>query len=404
MPDTPRSEVSNVLSVAIIVPDMRRRRLLTTALASPQIKIVREFDEYPSSGDQLEIGRLACQVAVVDLDHDVASALAVIEDICRRDAAIAVMAYAAKNDPVLMRQSMQAGAREFLVEPLLPEMVNEAFDRASARLPSKQRHEGKTLVFLQSKGGGGVSTIAVNFALALTKESGARVVVVDLDFQLGEVAPLLGMTATFSVVDALMNPERLDREFLSTLLLRHSSGLAALASAEAYGLFHGPAGGASKLFEILRSEFDYVVVDSGTCHSHVQEAMFEAADTMFLVAETTFPSIRNAHRLIAFLSATERSRGLQVVMNRFDSRHDGIDERSAVKALGRPVNWRIPNSYAIARAAQDNGVPLAMADSPITRVLVQMARAACGKPGDPEKKTRSFSFFRHKTLLEPVKN
>jgi Flp pilus assembly CpaE family ATPase len=97
-----------------------------------------------------------------------------------------------------------------------------------------------------SKGGVGVTTIALNFALALTKESGAKVVVVDMDFQLGEIAPGLGMTATFSVVDALANAARLDREFLATLLIRHSSGLAVLGSPESTTSFTWPTTKASR--------------------------------------------------------------------------------------------------------------------------------------------------------------
>jgi pilus assembly protein CpaE len=249
----------------------------------------------------------------------------------------------------------------------------------------------------------GATTIASNFALALTRESGAKVVVVDMDFELGEVALGLGMTAGFSVVDALLNPARLDREFLSTLLLRHSSGLAVLASPEVYSVVHCPLEGADKLFRILREEFDYVVVDAGTSHGPMQDLLFGVAVTIYLVTETTFPALRNAHRLIAFLSAQDRSRGLEIVLNRFNSRHGGIDENSATKALARPINWKIPNGYEAARAAEDAGVPLAMADSPITRALVQMAKAACGKPLSAEKKAgKGFSLFGSKALPAPA--
>jgi len=400
---TPDSVRPNALSVALIVPDAGRRRSLATALAGSQCSIAREFGAYPSPADLAEIARLDCHVVIVDLDHDIEQAMRVIESICSRNAAITVMAYSSKNDSTLMRRSMQAGAREFLVEPLLPETLGEAFTRASARRPNQAKALGRTLVFVPSKGGVGVTTIALNFALALTKESGAKVVVVDLDFELGEIALGLGMTATFSVVDALLNPDRLDKEFLSTLLLRHSSGLAVLASAEEYNFFHSAVEGADKLFQILRQEFTYVIVDAGTCHSHVQEAVFKVADTFYLVAEMTFPSLRNAHRIVSFLSTKDKSRGLEVVMNRFASRHGGIDEKSATKALGRPINWRIPNAYAAARAAQDSGVPLAMENSPITRVLVQMAKAACGKPLSTQKEAgKGLSFFRSRALPTPV--
>jgi pilus assembly protein CpaE len=194
------------------------------------------------------------------------------------------------------------------------------------------------------------------------------------------------MTTSFSIVDALLNPSRLDKDFLSTLLLRHSSGLAVLASPEEYRLLHYPREGADRLFRILREEFDYVVVDAGTSHSYLLDPLFEVANTVYLVTEMSFPALRNAHRLISFLSARDKSRNLEVVLNRFNSRNGSIDEKSASKALARPVNWRIPNCYEAARAAEDNGVPLAMEDSPVTRVLEQMAKSACGKPLKPAVK------------------
>ena len=250
----------------------------------------------------------------------------------------------------------------------------------------------------------GVTTIALNFALALTKESGAKVVVVDLDFELGEIALGLGLTATFSVVDALANAARLDKEFLSTLLLRHDSGLAILGSPEKYSFLPSAIEeGADRLFRILREEFDYIVVDTGACHGALQEKFFLEADKLYLITEMTLPSLRNAHRLISFLSARDGGRALEVVLNRFNSRHGEIDEKSTAKALGRPINWRVPNVWAAARAAQDTGVPLATTDSPVARSLVQMARAACGKPLSPEKKASAgFSFFSSKAVATPA--
>jgi len=299
---------------------------------------------------------------------------------------------------------MQAGAREFLIEPLLPETLAEAFARTSSRHPHQEKPVGKVLVFVPSKGGVGVTTLAANFAMALTKECGARVVVVDMDFQLGEIALGLGLTATFSVVDALMNAARLDRDFLSTLLVRHASGLSVLASPEKYSFFHSPVDeGADKLFRILRAEFEYVVVDTGTCHGHIQETLFGMATTLYLVTEMTFPTLRNAHRLISYLTGRDGKQQLEVVVNRFNSRHGKIDEHSAEKALTRPVNWRIPNAYAAVRAAQDTGIPLALDNSPFARLLTQMARAACGKTIVAEKKTsRGFDLFGLRGLPDPA--
>jgi len=296
--------------------------------------------------------------------------------------------------------------REFLTESVVPETLNEAVDRIALRRSNREKTAGKMLVVVPTKGGVGVTSLAANFAIALTKESGARVVIVDLDFQLGDVALGLGMTATFSVVDAINNSARLDREFLSTLLLRYISGLAVLAAPENYTCFESRTeGGAEKRFRILRDEFDYIVVDTGICHGHIPEVRFAEADKLYLVTELTFPALRNARRLSSYLSARDGGRHLEVVLNRFNAKHADIEENSAIRAMGRLITWRIPNSYAFARAAQDTGVPLAMELSPITNALTEMAKAACGKPVAVAKKIRrGYSFFSTKPLSAAVEN
>jgi pilus assembly protein CpaE len=396
MPNVPDSDTPAVLAVALIMPNATRRRALVVALAGTQFApLVHEFGSYPSRDELPAIAQLGCQVLIVDLDDDVEQAIHVIENMGRYKAAMTVMAASSRSDSALMRRSMQAGARDFLVEPFLPETVGDAFARTYSRGTDQKKALGKALVFVPSKGGVGVTTIALNFALALTKESGAKVVVVDMDFQLGEIAPGLGMTATFSVMDALANAARLDREFLETLLIRHSSGLAVLGSPEKYDFFHlADDKGVRRLFRILREEFDYVVVDSGTCHGDTQETLFGMADTLYLVTEMTFASLRNAHRLISFLSARDGCRHLEVIANRFNARHGNIDGDSATNALTRPVDWKIPNAYTAVRTAQDSGVPVAMDDSPYTRAVAQMARAACGKPlAGAKKASQGFNLF-----------
>jgi len=381
-------------SVTLILPDEMRRKSLVAALAGLQITFAREFDAYPTPRDQHEIARFTCDVVIVDIDTDVEHAVRVIENICRQNAALTVMAYSSANQATLMRRAMQSGAREFLIEGLLAETLHEAFERTMARRPVEEKRAGRMFVFVPCKGGIGVTTIATNFAIALAKESGARVVVVDLDFQLGEVALNLGLTPSFSVVDALLNVERLDLEFVTTLLLKHSSGLSVLGAPEDYTFFHSSVDeGATKLFSILREEFDYVVVDSGSCQGSLQEFLFGTADRLYLVAEMTFPALRNGHRLNAFLTARNWTSNVEVVLNRANSRHAEIDERSAVKALGRPISWKIPNSYVDARTAEDTGVPLVLGNTNISKALFNMAKAACGKPPNPEKKSRSFFRF-----------
>ena len=147
MPDIPDSARLDALLAALIVPNAARRRSLATALAASQFTVAKEYGDWPSGDDLRGIALLNCRAAFVDVDDDIGQAIRVIEGICRHDLSMTVMAFSGRSDPNLILRAMQAGAREFLIEPITPDTLREAFSRASIRLNSHPVL-GKVLVFV----------------------------------------------------------------------------------------------------------------------------------------------------------------------------------------------------------------------------------------------------------------
>jgi pilus assembly protein CpaE len=251
---------------------------------------------------------------------------------------------------------------------------------------------GKILTFVGAKGGSGVTTLSANFAIALAKVSGAGVAIVDLHLQLGDVALTFGIAPQFSVSDALENIHRLDSELLSTLLAGHTSGVSVLAAPDKFSTSHLSPDSVKKLLCVVRDDFPYVVIDAGPSLTGMYEMLFEMSDTVYLVTQVNLPELRNANRLITRYFSGADSRKLEIVLNRFISRSLEVDENSITNALTRPAKWKLPNEYASLRRAQNAGTPIALGDTAISRALFEMARAACGRAAQPEKKRR-FSLF-----------
>ena len=391
----PDSLSMSALSVVLVSPSAARRQALVRALNGPQASIARELTAYPSVGDLAHLIDADYDIVVVDLDADPERALDVVEGVCSGNSSMTVMVSSSHANPELLVRCMRAGAREFLTEPLAADTIAEALVRASARRQETRRQKktaGKVLVFVGAKGGSGATTVASNFAVALAKESGGKVALVDLDFQLGDTALALGITTQFSILDALENILRLDSDFLSTLLTKHDSGVSVLAAPDKFTSFHPSTNAVEKLLRIMRDDFAYVLVDAGAGLSDMYGTLFEIADTVYLVTQVNVPELRNSNRLITRYFNTAESAKLQVVLNRFTSRTIEIDENSISKALTQPVRWRLPNEYAIARRAQDAGAPLVLDNTAISRALIEMARAACGQPVQAGKKKR-FGLF-----------
>lgn len=381
---------ANLLSVALIGPEDSRRRELAIAIAGPQATIAREYHSYPELDDVPQLLDAGYNVIIIDLDSNPEHALDLVEHICSRSGSVTVMVYSGHADAEMLVRCMRAGAREFLTQPFSQSMVAEALVRASVRRPTTTRSKkalGRLFVFTGAKGGSGVTTIASNFAVALACESHQNTLLIDLDLPLGAAALDLGITSQFSTVDAIQNVNRLDSNFFTRILTKHSSGLSVLSAPDKYSAVTISEETLEKMMLIARQDFDYVVVDAGSVSGAIYTQLIDAATTVYLITQVSISELRNSNRLIAEFFSSHSTK-LQIVLNRFTPRSLVIDEESITKALTFPPTWKVPSDYPVVRQAQNNATPFAMGDSLIGDAIRRMARTACGLPAVPDKKKR----------------
>ena len=384
---------SKVLSVALIGAEERRRYAVAQALAGAQAGIVREFPAYPELDDVPRLLEANYDVIIVELDSNSEHALDLVESICG-NSSITVMVYSARTDSEMLVRCMRAGAREYLTEPIAMNTIAEALVRASVRRPAGRpvkKTAGKLMVFIGAKGGSGTTTVASNFAVSLAQQSGQKTALIDLNLPFGDAALDLGINSQYSTANALQNVIRLDYHFLSKLMTEHSSGLMVLAAPDRYTHVEATNETIHKLLTVARQNFEYVVVDAGSRFGATGKALFEDGSMVYLVTQVGITELRNSNRLISELLTVNGNR-LEIVLNRYTPRALGIDEESITKALTMPAHWKIPSDFPSARNAQNTATPLALNDSPISRVIRQMTRTACGLSASPEKKKR-FNLF-----------
>lgn len=384
---------SNTLSVVLIGPEEFHRKPIAEALAGLHVSVMREFSTYPELDDVLRLLEADYDVIIIELDSNPEHALDLVENICG-NSSLTVMVYSTQIFPEMLVRCMRAGAREFLTPPITPATIAEAMVRAAVRRPAARPAKkvgGKSLVFIGAKGGSGVTTVASNFAISLAQESGKNTILIDLNLPFGDAALDLGITTQFSTANALQNFSRLDSNFLSKLLIKHNSGLSVLVAPDKYTPIHASDEAIEKLLAVARQDFDYVVIDAGSRFGATAKALFETSSTVYLITQVSISELRNSNRLVTEFFASDRTK-VEIVLNRYTPRSLGIDEESITKALTLPASWKIPSDYAAAQQAQNTATPLALDDSPISRVIRQMARTASGLPATAGKKKR-FSLF-----------
>jgi pilus assembly protein CpaE len=400
MPQGPRDSViphETTLTVAILGPDEQRRKVVASAISKrPGLK-VHEFSSFPPRLEDLpQMLAQAYEVVIIDVDSDPDYAFALVESLCGSGRTY-VMAYSASADMKRAVQFMRAGVREFFTLPLDPAEVSAALMRASTRRveppPQDGRKIGKLFVFLGSKGGCGVTTLASNFALALAQETDSTALLIDLGLPLGDVAINLGIKTEYSIATALEKPNRLDANLLSTLVSKHSSGLSVLPAPTDLTDVQATTEAVDKLLKVTRDIYDYVVVDAGSRIDLMDSSLFEESGIIYLVTQVGISEMRTANRMIVKYFA-QRDENLQIVINRYKTSDAVFDEAQIAKALTRHAQWKIPDDYAAARRTRETASPMVMTDSEISQAIRLMAKTAAGMLPERNEKKGFFSFLR----------
>ena len=315
-------------------------------------------------------------MVVVDIRADASSGMAAIERLRAGHPSIAIFAVANSPEPDLILQAMRAGANEFF--PWTPgggtpaaRTMEESFHSAVRRTATRRdaAHAGArqpclTYMFLGAKGGAGATTVSVNCAVEIARLTKRPTVVVDMKACLGEVALFLGVRPRFTLLDAIENLHRLDKDFLKELTAKHKSGLDILAGSEQFDRPNAQdAAAIEELLRVLTKMYDFIVIDAGNTINALAVSALYAADTVFLIANPDVPSIRNAQRLVDRVrqlgAGAER---VKILLNR-TSDNLLIAPKQIETALGYGIHHSFVSDYRTVSTALNSGVPVAQANS-----------------------------------------
>ncbi len=396
---TPPSDkpATEQLSIAVIGPDESLRASLLDTLSCCRVGQVHDFLSYPPRvQDVNNLLELKSNIVMIELDSDHDYSIEIIRAVCAAGKST-VMVYSKMPDSEvpeseLLMRCMQAGAREFLNLPFAADQLQESFERAALRhfgSPELKKPLGKMMVFCAAKGGAGATSIACNFAISLVKQSRQRVLLVDMDLPMGDVALNLGVRSRYSTSDALQNCDRVDSAFLSRLLTHHPCGLAVLPAPGRFPAYPATTGAMDRLLALARQDFDFVVVDAGSKFDLANVcAEYREASILYLITQAGIPELRNANQFLAH-SLNLGIANVEVVLNRYESTAPDFSDADVSRALNHPVSWKIPNDFKAMRRMQDTSEPVVATDSSIARHVEAMVRTACGLAPEPSREKTS---------------
>jgi pilus assembly protein CpaE len=288
----------------------------------------------------------------------------------RRGTPIVVMSHG--SDEAFVQEAFASGADDFLVlhpGPYIPEQVGRDVEFAIRKAVTRNRsasdrsaQAGTLICVLGSKGGVGKTVAATNLGAALATR-GKRTALVDLDLQFGDVALALGLAPETTLFDLAVSGGSLDSDKLDDFMLRHPSGLRVLAApARPDQAVSVTAQMMTTVYQLLREEYDFIVVDTPPAFTSEVIATVDVATWICVVAMFDALSLKNTRLGLDTLQLMGHPpEQVRIVLNRAGT-NVGISDADAVQILGRRPDVLVPSDREIPVSIND-GVPLTLSGS-----------------------------------------
>ena len=298
-----------------------------------------------------------------------------------------VIASGQVNDVRLYRDLVASGIQDYLLKPLVPDTLREAFTHAQAVLSAPKVTEGASdrphyaVAVIGARGGVGASTIATSLGWLMSEKEQRSTALLDLDVHFGTGALALDLEPGRGLTDAIENPSRIDGLFIERAMVRASEKLSVLSAEAPINSPIVTDGSAFfQLQEEMRAAFESTVVDLPrnmlVAHPHLVSDMQCAV----LVTELTLAAARDTIRILSWIKTNAPHLSVMVVANRV---HPGqqleISRKDFESSIERKIDFIVPFDQKLAAQAAKLGKSLAEVGkgSKTAAPIMQLAARLC---------------------------
>ncbi|MGM9529569.1 MAG: response regulator/pilus assembly protein [Phascolarctobacterium sp.] len=348
------------------------------------LRVLGNLDDYQvteyrsGAGGIANLENLRPQILLLDVDYTIAQPAKLVPELRKSLPDLKIIALGKRWDESSRQIFNDLGFDAMLLKPLDVESFLKAVE--SANQDKSVKSNCQVLSFFSPKGKSGRTTLIVNLALALARVSGEKVGIIDAETNFADMDAFLNLNPRSTIVEALRDLTYLTSGTLEKYFEEVSDKVFVLCGANTpqQAAFVEPEG-LTKLINLARPNFRYLLVDLAPGFNPISIAAAEASEKVYLttMAGGTFEikHLKRAMEIFQSLDNWQQRVGCVITRMAPDVRR----AKELEEQIGCPVTL-IPNEYLLCSEAANNGrmaVDIG-SGSPLTQQIDRMAFAIHG--------------------------
>jgi pilus assembly protein CpaE len=329
-------------------------------------------------------------ILLVDSQLEGESTTDIIDDLALQFPNSAVVAILPSNDPLVAQQVMLAGARAFLITPFSQINLVSTLRRVTELEGRRQVTQTytpslvpeatrplRTITFYSPRGGTGVTSIAVNTAIALAEETGKKVLLFEGKVFFGHVEVMLNLKLQNALSDLIPHANALDENLIRDVVAIHPSGINVLLAPSNVQIAQGiRAEDIYNIFIGVSRYYDYVVVDAGGPLSDISVTLMDATDRIGLVSTPDLASLHDTSRFLQLSRSLGYSMEKILMILNKSGIEGGVKLKDIETVLHNQVYHQVSYDPASALRSINRGIPFLVyyPRSSVSKSIQQLAR------------------------------
>ena len=353
-----------MISIILVSKQSGLNRTLRTFLETdPELELGSELSSADEALEKVDL--LSPNILLIHAGDSDQDAISLAERVIQRKPRTFVILLMENVTLERMQMANAAGCHNIAPVPqeakelcnLIHRVHNTENDRITA-LDSNERAtwSSKILTVYGAKGGLGKTTIATNLALMMVKQK-KKVCLIDLDLLFGDVHVFLDVEPKETISDLMLEHFSTSIDAVRAFMTVHPSGIHILCAPKTPEYAETVSGDRiQSLLALLRSYYDYIIIDTGVNFSDPTLAALEASTTILFLTGLDVSILKNSKLAMSILESLGQKKKVRVIINRAVE-INSIAVSDVQRIIDAPILARIPSDYLVAVAALNQGQP-----------------------------------------------